>query len=339
MNIAISIQHPSSVHFFKYIYQALSQKGHNISIYLRQKGVAAELLDAYNMPYKSLVGPSGGSYAQLASNQIRYEVKLYRQINKNDIDIILERVGLAASHVSALTGAVSVGFTDNQRRITHKFTEPFLDIMCTPEGLQENFNTNHISYSGFKELAYLHPKVFEPNYTAVKNAGIDPDSTYSILRIGDFEAHHDIGKSGFNKEYLRKMLDLLNKRGDVYLIGGNNNKDLPSTIDFPPHLLHDILYYANICIADSKTIPTEAAILGTPAYRYNPFPDETNYLNPLENRIGTLNTFKNPERLTTDIEKWVEEGIDIPNKTKVREYIGDKYEVVSEFVVNVVEGI
>jgi predicted glycosyltransferase len=339
MNVAISIQHPSSVHFFKHPYNTFLNRGHNVDVYLREKGVASALLDAYNIEYTPLVGESNGSLPSLISTQLQYEYKLYKNINKKEYDVILERVGLAAAHVSALTPTVSIAFTDNKKQIPHRLAEPFLDILSSPKKLQESFNTNHKTYTGFKELAYLHPAVFEPSLDSVEQAGINPDSTYFILRASDFEAHHDVGKSGFSVGNFNSIIDLLSKEGDVYIIGGSNMdlNNRATTVNLPPHLIHDVLYYSDLCVADSKTLPTEAATLGTLSYRYDPFSDKNEYLQPLEDEFEILSSFSDQVNLINNIEKWVANGMATPSQNKIRKTMGERYKNVSDYIVSIVE--
>jgi len=50
--------------------------------------------------------------------------------------------------------------------------------------------------------------------------------------------------------------------------------------------MHDVLAYADMYIGDSQTMTAEAAVLGTPAVRYNDFVGRLSYLEELEHRYG-----------------------------------------------------
>jgi hypothetical protein len=57
-------------------------------------------------------------------------------------------------------------------------------------------------------------------------------------------------------------------------------------IKIPPHMLHDALAYATLCVGDSQTMAAEAAMLGTPSLRVSTFSGRISYLNELEHRYG-----------------------------------------------------
>ena len=53
-----------------------------------------------------------------------------------------------------------------------------------------------------------------------------------------------------------------------------------------PSKMHDVLASAACLVSDSQTMTAEAAVLGTPAIRYNTFVGRLSYLNELENRYA-----------------------------------------------------
>ena len=63
--------------------------------------------------------------------------------------------------------------------------------------------------------------------------------------------------------------------------------------------MHHALYYADIYIGDSQTMTAEAAVLGTPALRFNDFVGKLSYLEELEHKYELTYGIKTsePEKL------------------------------------------
>ena len=60
----------------------------------------------------------------------------------------------------------------------------------------------------------------------------------------------------------------------------------------PPHLMHDALAQAWICVGDSQTMAAEAALLGVPAVRCSTFVGRLAYLEELEHKYSLLESFR-----------------------------------------------
>jgi len=70
---------------------------------------------------------------------------------------------------------------------------------------------------------------------------------------------------------MQELVSVLAEHGTVHI---TSEIDLPKTVDqhrltLPPHLIHDLLYYADLTVGDSQTMTTESALLGTPVVRVN----------------------------------------------------------------------
>ena len=59
--------------------------------------------------------------------------------------------------------------------------------------------------------------------------------------------------------------------------------------------MHHALYYADMYLGDSQTMTAEAAVLGTPALRFNDFVGKLGYLEELEHRYGLTYGIKTSE--------------------------------------------
>lgn len=170
------------------------------------------------------------------------------------------------------------------------------------------WNHKKIGYPSYHELAYLHPNHFTPDRERVEKI-FDLSKRNFILRFSDLGAYHDVGKTGITDALARRLIAQLNVHGKVYL-----TSERPLSPEFEPYRIHirasDIhhaLFYADIFIGDSQTMTAEAAVLGTPAIRYNDFVGELSYLEDLEKnyQLTTGVLTKNKEKLFDTVEKYL----------------------------------
>jgi predicted glycosyltransferase len=281
MRVAVTIQHPAHVHFFRPVIDELAARGHDVSVFAREKDVALDLLDAFGVDHEVLAG-AAGSLPGLATAQVAYEWRLYRAVRRLDPDVVTAVGGMAAAHVSAVTGARSVVFTDSEVR-GNRLTTPFADVVCTPRNFDGEFGDKQVRYDGFHELAYLHPARFEPDPGVLRRHGVDPDAGFSVVRFSDMAAHHDVGESGFSPDARRELVDALADHGSVYAsVEDGDPPDGCRDVPVPVHRIHHLLAHADVFVGDSSTMATEAGLLGTPTVRATSFAAGDDFSNFVE---------------------------------------------------------
>lgn len=269
----VTIQHPAHVHFFRPIVRELEARGAEVRVCARDKDVAVDLLAAHDMDHRVLAGSRTSTLGR-AAVQALYESRLLRVAHQFDPDVITAIGGVAAAHVAKLTGAKSVVLTDSEpATLTNRLAFPFADVVCTPQWYDGAIDGEHVRYDGFHELAYLDPAHFTPDPARLRASGVDPDDTYSVVRLVSWTAQHDVGESGFSPAGLSALFETLADRGDVYVSAEGELPDLPGVeaLPVPPADLHHLLAFADCYVGDSQTMATEAGLLGTPAVRYNSF--------------------------------------------------------------------
>ncbi|ELZ11651.1 hypothetical protein C479_06337 [Halovivax asiaticus JCM 14624] len=108
--------------------------------------------------------------------------------------------------------------------------------------------------------------------------GLDRDEPYAIVRLNAFGSHHDVGKGGFTPDRRRQLIETLAEYATVLVSDEGGDlaiADLPARpFSLHPARLHDALDEAALLVADTQTMVTEAALLGTPAIRSNSFVGE-----------------------------------------------------------------
>jgi predicted glycosyltransferase len=171
----------------------------------------------------------------------------------------------------------------------------FASAIITPACFRLDFGKKHIRVQSYKELAYLHPKYFQPDPGIFRELGLSADDQYVILRFNAFDAVHDIGRKGFSIEDKYQLVKTLEQYKHVFI---SSETPLPDDLKkyqlpIPAYRIHHALYYAQLLVSDTQTLSTEAAILGVPAIRCNNFvgPNDMSNFIELEQKYGLLYSF------------------------------------------------
>jgi len=298
MKVAFTIQHPAHVHLFRHTIDALTP-AHDVRCYVRDSTIIRTLLESYGIEH-TVVTSTASSPVGLALSQLKYEFGLWRVARAFDPDVILGVGGVSASHVATALGCRSLIFIDSEdhhARSNH-LAVPFADIVCTPRAHPNTYGAKHRRYDGYHELAYLHPNRFDPDPDRLEAAGIDPTESYFVVRFSSWEAMHDVGQHGFSLEQKWDLITTLERHGTVYITSENElpPRFRPFYLPTEPADIHHLLSYADLCVADSGTIATEAAVLGTPTVRLSAFDRERELMNfrELSERYDLLVTTSEP---------------------------------------------
>ncbi|MCB5228741.1 MAG: DUF354 domain-containing protein [Candidatus Cloacimonetes bacterium] len=283
MNILIDVNHPAQVHYFRNLYFALRDK-HKIVFSSKRVPIIDQLFNAYGIEFHSYGAKSHG-IMQKAIKQVRYDLECIRLQKEHDIDIAL---GSSASNVHAakFTKAISIATTDSDLAVlplATKFVYPFADYLMTPDALAFQKHPKQICYPGYQELAYLHPKRFTPDPSVLDDCGLKVGDPFFILRFTAFKAHHDVGMYGLSKEQKWQLIRLLEPYGKVLITSEVADPDFePYAAPIASEKMHSLMHYAQLLACDSQTMTTEAAVLGTPAFRCNTFAGKLTVIEEVE---------------------------------------------------------
>ncbi len=304
MRVFVTIQHPAHVHFFRNAISELESEGHEVDVFAREKEMAVELLQRYDISHEVLAGTASG-LSQLARVQATYEARLLRRAFQLKPDVITAIGGVAAAHVAKLVGARSAIFYDTEHaKLIQNLAFPFADAVYTPDCYTRSVGPKQVRYPGYHELAYLHPDRFSPDPSVVTDLGLDPEDTFVVLRLIEWGASHDVGQGGFGN--VQDVVERLEDAGAEVLI--TSERSLPSALEsrratVEPHRMHDLLAYADLFVGEGATMAAESAVLGTPAIYVNTL--TMGYTNELDERYGLLFNFQGDDRHALALDKAV----------------------------------
>ncbi|MEM8994511.1 MAG: hypothetical protein AAGF23_06935, partial [Acidobacteriota bacterium] len=197
--------------------------------------------------------------------------------------------------------------------------------------------SKHVSYAGYHELSYTHPRYFTPDRGRLRAFGLSEDEPFTVLRLVSWGASHDVTDHGFTG--VRAAVETLERFGRVVI---SSEAELPSELESrrlsgPVEDVHHLLAFARLVIGESATMASEAATLGTPAIFVST--SRRGYTDDQQERYGLVWTFDDPrdgQRLA--LEKAVELLSAPPSPLwaeKRSKLLGDTVDV-ADFVVELV---
>jgi predicted glycosyltransferase len=270
---------PAHVHMYKNAIRELSQSGHDVKTLGRDYGCTVQLLDYFDLDYELYGRCETSKYSLLRELPIHY-TNIIRKVRSFTPDLIFG-IGAYAAHAGGVSRTPVVTIFDSEpTSVDHMISKPFTNALITPEAFEKNLGEKHYTFNGFKETAYIHPSIFDSAQNEIRNAlQLELGEPYVIIRFNAFGSHHDVGRSGFDPGQKKELIDTLAEYAEVFVSDEGGELDFAEVagrkFELHPAKMHDALAEAELLIADTQTMVTEAALLGTPAIRSNSFVGES----------------------------------------------------------------
>jgi len=296
MRILIDIGHPAHVHYYRNLAHELQNQNCQVYWSVKDIPVARQLLEYYGFKYTLLPKKTDGLLGKVFK-QLQYDFLIWRLCRQLKIDIAIG-TSVSVAHVSKISRVTSITFDDDDDEVqplVTKFVHPFADVLLSPEALRgKRKRKDTLYYPGYHELAYLHPKRFQPDSSVLAEAGLNENDTFFIMRFNVFKAHHDVGVKGLTLEQKLELVRLLKPHGKIFI---TTERDIEPElkqyqIKISPEKIHSFMAYAKLFLGDSQTMTSEAAVLGIPSLRCNSFAGRISYLEEEEHRYGLTYAFK-----------------------------------------------
>ncbi|MEM2191835.1 MAG: DUF354 domain-containing protein [Archaeoglobaceae archaeon] len=302
MKVGTFINTPAQKYFWENIAKKLSEKGHEIVFLVREYREISKISDGDKVfVYSYKANSKYGKYFSLPFDVIRAT----KYLKKENVKMVsgFGVYDVVSAHILRI---FSLNFTDTDPKSNPLYSlqlkfYPLADAVVTPECFKIDFGKRHIKIPSYKELAYLNPIVFNPKDDIFDYLDISKGEKYVVLRFTANDAIHDMGFKPLSWEDRFRLVRELEKFSHVFI---SSEKNIPKELDSyslktPKNRIHDVLYYADLVVADTATIPTEAAILGTPSIRYTSFSKDKDWSYPrdLEDRFGLMFNVSNIESL------------------------------------------
>jgi hypothetical protein len=322
---------------FKHLIKELKERKHIITIFAVKKDILTDLLDADNIKYvNNYPTRRKNNKLSMIKSLVIQDYGLLKHCLKNRPDIMLGtspeicHIGFLLNIPSFSFGEDDVALAPLNFWLSFPFTRGIISPVVRNVGRWEY---KKISYPGYQKLAYLHPKRFTPDKTLVQKY-IDFSKPYYLIRLSSLDAHHDDNIKGFNAYILRKVINLLNDKGNIFI---SSESTLPNEfsnykLNANINVIHHIMYYADIYIGDSQSMAVEAAVLGVPSIRFSDFAGKISVLEDLEKNYGLTYGYKtsDSDKLLHKLQQFLENGnlrSEWQNRRKIM--LNDKIDVTS----------
>jgi predicted glycosyltransferase len=263
---------------FRNLAAELVARGHEVLFTLREKEFARDLLDEYGLRYEVLSQKQTG--AALAREFFERGARLWRVVSRFDPDFLVGVMGPSIAPVGRLRRLllrdrvrVAVFYGTEIAKLTNSFVYPLADWVITPDSYRGKVHGNHVTYPGYHELSYLHPRRFRPDPEIVRASGIDPSAPYFIVRFVAYQASHDVGVNTLHDEKKLALVRELSKHGRVIV---SSEPALSPELEqyrlkIPVSNIHHVLAFARLLVGESATMAAESAVLGVPAVYVSPY--------------------------------------------------------------------
>jgi predicted glycosyltransferase len=276
---------PAHVHLYKYPVQELQERGHSVVVLGRDDGCAVDLLEYYDLPYE-LYGKRGQSKRALLATLPKHYANSFRLTRSFDPDLIFG-MGAYAAPAGLVSNTPVVAVQDSEpHTLDYTVSRAIVNAFLTPYTFGRDLGAKHYRFLGFKESAYLHPDVYRSECDVRGELGLSEEEPFVLVRFNSWGAYHDVGRSGFDSQQRQELLERLDEHATVIVSDEEGSTvDLPGdarTFDVHPAYVHDALAEASLLVADTQTMVTEAAMLGTPAIRSNSFVGDSDMGNFVE---------------------------------------------------------
>lgn len=305
MNILFELNHPKHYHQFKFVIEKLKLEGHKIVIIARNKDILLQLLTENKVDF-IIFGKHKKNYLSKIFNTFSLIFNYIALMRKLKVDLVISKASFYGTFTAKLLGKKSIIFPDSEIvKVTNKFVVPLASKVITPENFTLNFGKKHFKIDGFFESCYLSPQVFQANSEVLEKSGIKPP--FALVRFIAWNANHDLNNHGFSENEKIKLIEFLSQKLNVYISSEGKLPESLHKYKLPSASkdIHHVLHFSNVYIGDSQSMATEAALLGTPSFRYNSFVGENDMSNfiLLEEKHKMLSNFATFENLMSKLEQ------------------------------------
>ncbi len=336
MRVLIDIGHPGHVHLFKNLAHILIKKGHSVLFTVREKEHEVDLLKSENLPFKC-IGKHFSSRPGKALGLIYYNLKIFLISYRFKPDMFLSHGSVYTLLSAFLSRKPNYSLEDTGNREQVRLYLPFTQAVITSTGFPYRYGAKQVFYNGYHELAYLHPDHFSPNPSVLKELGLNETDKYFILRFVAWKASHDRNQSGLTADQKNAIIELLTKKGHVYISSEAHLPPQMESLRFPlkPERMHHALAFATLFVGEGATMASESAILGTAAILVNTI--RGGILEEQEKDYGLISCFSGFDGVIERITKLLEDpNLKSETKRKMERLIHDKIDL-TEFLLRFLE--
>ncbi|MCH8569468.1 MAG: hypothetical protein LAT67_14430 [Balneolales bacterium] len=266
-NILLVSGHPAQVHNFRLVREELAVAGYNVYWLATDKDISCELLNSYKVSYDLIAKPKSGLLSKVKYLFVN-NWKTYQLIKSRKIDLIVSRISPYVTLAAYFNRTPHIALSDTETTgLYDTIFSKFINAYLTSSSFKRKLRKDQIRFKGNIELFYLHTNRFSSDSNIYKYLGLNKEDKFVIFRFVSWDAHHDVGLSGFSLENKIRAVKKCSEYAKVFITSEN---ELPPELEsyrisIPPEKMHDALAHATLFFGESATMASESAVLGRPA--------------------------------------------------------------------------
>ncbi len=268
MRVVVDIVHPADVNFYKNAICQLQKKSVDITLIFRPRGNIVNIIrkELPNMSFRS-IGRHYSSMPAKIYGLVDRDLKLLFYLRRIDFDVVTSFAGFYIAQTSQMLRKPSVLFYDDyEYKLNFNLCKLSASRFIIMPHTIPVTGKNIVKHKGLKELAYLHPKYFEPNKAVLKQFGLKTEQ-YVFIREKEYVSLN-YGKLGLK---LANIIDYTRDIGfDAIALSYDERtkeelKNHGCILIEKPTDIHSLLSFAAFTIAAGDTMARESCLVGTPA--------------------------------------------------------------------------
>jgi predicted glycosyltransferase len=271
MRLAIFVNTPAHAHTYRNFVRQATESGDDVLVLAREYSCTLDILEYHDIDYVTY-GTHDTSRYSLANFAMELPEQFARiawHIRRFSPEIIFGRGPYAGFAGSVCEARVVLLLDSEPSELLHQISSRVADLIITPSVTDIDLGANHYRIEGFKECGYLHPETYVPDYSVREELGVEPDVPLVIVRFDSLDALHDRGEAGHSANYRQRLIEQLSEKARVLVSDEGGTVDLSDLdgthFELHPARMHDALATADLLVAETGTMVTESAFLGTPA--------------------------------------------------------------------------
>lgn len=355
MNIWIDIAHIPQFNFYKRFIHYLSESGHRVYITVLDRGRLASIVKYENSDVKNVsvevIGKHKLSkFSAIVDANIFRLVKLLLWTRGKNIDVAFSNHH-QTSIIARLLRIPGYSFGDDPQTYSYPYFVRFATqshMLIYEDSTNVTLKKDKVMQV-LKEWAYLSPKEFQPNISALSKYGVEPKK-YLFLREVTVGTTNYVGQAAGAILNVKELIECVsyidsdgttNKMKILFSLEKKNTRNkYPKEwilLQEPIDDIHSLIYYSAGLVSSGDSMAREAALLGVPSYylgiRYS-MP-----ANAAASKVANLHNQK-----TMPFEQWIKtlsESADVAEKRQsdLREEINNKFIDINDYMIGLVNEV
>lgn len=274
MKVLFVVNHPVDPYVvFNCANAIIDQGGDVFFLIIEKESIIKDIIEA-NGFRNTVVGSSKQSFLGKLLNSLKIVPKIRSVVKSYKPYLVFSPRTPYVSYALANIKTHLISWEDTETG-TYSYNNSIwrIDSLLMPESYYlEKKSDKIIRFNGYKELAYLHPKIFHPNISIIENLGLKKSDKIVLMRFSALNAMHDKGLDSVAVQNETKILEFIKHIETEYdakvfismTERSLNDKFEKYCLKIQPSDYSHFLSYCSLYIGEGTTTASEAGVLGVP---------------------------------------------------------------------------